>query len=170
VPENNSDKSIGARRNLYLLRGLTLAWAGLIFYLSTGTFGTQFSASLLAKILAFLHVSVSPMAFHTLHTLVRKLAHFTEYAIFSVLLYLNFLPYLRSPWRTRAAIWAISIAAAYSLTDEFHQLFVPGRTASLRDSGLDSLGAVFGIFVIYWEHRLFWVKDSSPRTNAESRH
>jgi VanZ family protein len=149
---------------------LTLAWAGLIFYLSTGTFGTQFSASLLAQVLAFLHVSISTLAFQTLHTLVRKLAHFVEYAIFSVLLYLNFLPDLRSPWRTRAAIRAISIAAAYSLTDEFHQLFEPGRTASWRDSGLDSLGAAFGIFVIYWEHRLFWAKDSGPRTNAESRH
>ena len=36
---------------------------------------------------------------------------------------------------------AFFVAAVYSLTDEWHQTFVPSRTASLFDCGFDSVGA-----------------------------
>ena len=39
--------------------------------------------------------------------------------------------------------WAI--AAAYAATDEFHQLFVPGRSGQLSDVILDSAGALAGV-------------------------
>ena len=39
-------------------------------------------------------------------------------------------------------------AVIYGVTDEIHQLFVPGRSCSIGDLGLDSLGIGFA-FVIY---------------------
>jgi VanZ family protein len=38
-------------------------------------------------------------------------------------------------------------AAAYSLTDEFHQLFVPGRHASIADCAIDSTGAALAVLL-----------------------
>jgi VanZ family protein len=36
----------------------------------------------------------------------------------------------------------------YAVSDEFHQSFVPSRTATARDAGIDGAGAVFGVLLI----------------------
>jgi VanZ family protein len=48
----------------------------------------------------------------------------------------------RVSWRI--AITAVALTAGYGMTDEFHQSFVPGRTADLYDGFADAIGAVFG--------------------------
>lgn len=42
---------------------------------------------------------------------------------------------------------AILITVGYGILDEWHQSFVPGRTSSLSDLGLDTVGAVIGVVV-----------------------
>lgn len=42
------------------------------------------------------------------------------------------------------ALGAVAITIAYGGTDEWHQSFVPGREADLRDVLVDALGAVAG--------------------------
>jgi VanZ family protein len=139
---------------------MTLAWAALIFFLSTRTFSPGFSEGLLCWMLHLLRLQVSSGTFHILHALLRKLAHLTEYAIFALLLY--GVPYKKRQglWQPRRAVICIAIATAYSLTDEFHQLFVPGRHASLNDCGLDTIGATLAMLVPY--SRLLKSKMSSP--------
>ena len=53
------------------------------------------------------------------------------------------------PWRQRRLLACFLILVAYSLTDEYHQSFVPGRSASLTDCGIDSLGGAVGMLVYY---------------------
>lgn len=130
-------------------RLITLAWAAEIFGMSTGTFGPDLSRSLLAGMLGLLHLAVSADALELLNTISRKLAHLTEYAVFSFLLYRSLGGQARIRWRPHAALWSIVAAAAYSLTDEFHQAFVPGRTASLIDCGIDATGAAFAMLLVY---------------------
>jgi VanZ family protein len=130
----------------------SVAWAGLIFYLSTAGFGSSFSEFLLAQALALLHVSVAPATFEVLHVLMRKSAHVTEYAILGMLLYGSQRDDHPFEWRPRRAVVCMAIAAAYSLTDEFHQSFVPGRTASLADCGIDTVGATLGVLAYYLRH------------------
>jgi VanZ family protein len=137
---------------------LTLTWAALIFYLATRTFAPDFSQSMLAGILQFLHIRVSPGTFGFLHALLRKLAHVVEYAIFALLLYGR--DGEEGIWRPRHAVVCILVAATYSLTDEFHQLFVPGRHASLLDCGLDTVGASMAMLVPYT--RLFLLRSTTP--------
>ena len=43
--------------------------------------------------------------------------------------------------------WAWALAVLYASTDEFHQLFVPGRTATLRDVLIDAAGAALGLWL-----------------------
>jgi VanZ family protein len=46
-------------------------------------------------------------------------------------------------------MWCIGIVGLYSLTDEFHQRFVPGRNASLVDCGIDVAGAAIALIIIF---------------------
>ena len=40
------------------------------------------------------------------------------------------------------------IGALYSVTDEVHQYFVPGRSCELRDMGIDSCGVLAGVLIV----------------------
>jgi len=132
----------------------TLGWAGLIFYLSTGTFGGSFTAWLLHQLLSLLQVNISAEVFGTLHFLVRKLAHLSEYAMFGVLLYGGLSGGKQFAWRARTAWHCVAITAAYSLTDELHQSFVPGRGASLVDCSIDTAGAALAMLFLYAGSRI----------------
>ena len=77
-----------------------------------------------------------------MHFAIRKLAHFTEYLILSTLLYRGLRGSQR--WSIRAAGLALTIAGIYSIGDEFHQWFVPGRTAAATDCLIDVSGAAAG--------------------------
>jgi VanZ family protein len=146
---------------------VTVAWAAQIFRFSTQVFGGTLTTWLLSNILHFLHITVSLPTFVFLHHLMRKCAHVTEYAILSMLLYHSLTESPRVEWRRRAALWSIVIAGAYSLTDEFHQLFVPGRGPSIVDSGIDTLGACLGILIIYGAARWARNRDSKTENRTE---
>jgi len=76
-----------------------------------------------------------------LSILVRKAAHFTEYAVLGICLSIN----MRDLQMNLACAWIIG--TAYAATDEFHQLFVPDRAGTLTDVLIDSAGVACGILV-----------------------
>lgn len=53
------------------------------------------------------------------------------------------------------------LTSLYALSDEFHQLFVPGRAFELLDLALDSLGGLAGILLWRFVHRK---ADEGPQT------
>ncbi len=53
-----------------------------------------------------------------------------------------------------AGAMAIGLAAAYGATDEFHQWFVPGRTADPADWVADVVGAAIGVGLVLLAARL----------------
>jgi len=138
-----------ARNRSKLWKTAAVACAALIFELSTQTFGPAFSSGLLRGFFGSLHLTISSANFGFLHHLLRKLAHPTEYAVFAVLLYGSSSEVNPFAWSPRRALWCFLIAAAYSLTDEFHQIFVPGRGPSLADCGIDSVGGAVGLLACY---------------------
>jgi hypothetical protein len=133
----------------FVWRLAALGWAVVIIWLSTEGFGTRFSRTMEAGLLDLLHISISTSTFLMLHAISRKLAHMIEYGVFCFLLYRSFGNQNRIYWRSQVAFWSVLAAATYSLTDEFHQLFVPGRGASLMDCALDTMGAAIAMFLIY---------------------
>ena len=68
----------------------------------------------------------------------RKLAHFGEYAVLGAL--------LARALRFQAA--AAALGSLYAVTDELHQAFVGGRHGSPLDWALDTAGVVAG--VVLW--------------------
>ena len=71
-----------------------------------------------------------------------KLLHATEYAVLGGLLVhaLRFAGVRPRP----ALIASVVLASAFGATDEFHQSFVPGRSADVADWAADTLGAAVG--------------------------
>lgn len=90
----------------------------------------------------------------TFHKIVRKLAHFTEFAALGVCLFgwaCNLSKQPKRPWRL-----AGTCALLAAVTDETIQRFT-GRTAMLQDVLLDVGGAAFGIIITalllsLWRH------------------
>lgn len=119
-----------------------LAWAALISLLSTQWFTGDRTGAILLPMLAFVFPSATPTELRELHMSVRKVAHFTEYLILSVLLYRALRG--RERWSPRTAVLAFGLAAAYAGADELHQWLVPGRTAAARDCAVDVAGATAG--------------------------
>ena len=50
--------------------------------------------------------------------------------------------------KDKTIFYAIIVGIIYAFTDEFHQKFVPGRTSSLKDVLVDSLGVITGGIII----------------------
>src|SRR5262245_55976512 len=66
----------------------------------------------------------------------------------------------RGSWRSVTlplCVLAVVVAAGYGATDEFHQRFVPGRTADLLDLAADTVGAAAAVTLVWviarWRRR-----------------
>jgi VanZ family protein len=117
-----------------------VAWAALISFLSTDSFSSEHTGTIVLVVLRWFLPHASDATLELLHLLIRKCAHLTEYFIFSLLL-LRAIRGTERGWRLRWALLALAIAAGYAGLDEFHQSFVPSRTSSARDALLDATGA-----------------------------
>jgi hypothetical protein len=87
----------------------------------------------------------------TLDTVLRKLAHMAEFGLLWWLW-----------WRALGfggAAPAAGIAIAYAVSDEFHQSFVEGRTASPLDVAIDSIGIILASVLLRYDHRVRSVLD-----------
>jgi VanZ family protein len=84
--------------------------------------------------------------FGYLDMFVKKGGHMLGYALLAIALYHA----LNNGKRSTKMLFvlAICIVALYAASDEFHQRFTPGRTASLGDVGIDVTGALIGISVM----------------------
>lgn len=73
---------------------------------------------------------------------IRKIAHITEYLILGFLM-LNLL----KQYSVTNIYYAIGLSILYSCTDEFHQLFISGRSGSIRDVLIDTIGILLGTYL-----------------------
>ena len=77
---------------------------------------------------------------------VRKTAHATEYAVLAGLV-LGAVTKGLVRWKN--ILISICVTVLYAATDEFHQLFVPGRSGRITDVLIDGCGAVAGTIIIW---------------------
>ena len=71
--------------------------------------------------------------------------HLSEYAVLGALLVLTLTPEMPP----RAAGWtALAAASLYGVTDELHQVFVPGRMPDPADWAADTVGAAAGVAIV----------------------
>ncbi len=127
--------------------GPLVVWAALIFIGSTSLLSGSNTSALVRPVLwLFPHASEATLAL--IHFIVRKTGHFTEYAILALLAARAFRTSAREFLRTRWFWVSLLFVVAYSLSDEFHQSFVPSRTASIYDSMIDSAGGLTALVLL----------------------
>ena len=146
-----------------------ILWAGVIFVLSTDTFSAEHTASVFEPVLRWIKPGMSNAQFQTIHFLIRKTAHFSEYFIFCLLIY-RAVRGARKGWHWTWGLAALFCAAGYSVLDETHQAFVASRTASAYDSLLDSVGAfvAMGVLWLWFRFRSDGVRASTPSVGPAS--
>lgn len=76
-----------------------------------------------------------------------KIIHFIEYAILAYLLY-RACYHSTGLVQTRAPNLSLLLSVLYAFSDEWHQLYVPGRQTSEWDFLFDALGAVAAVLVM----------------------
>lgn len=81
---------------------------------------------------------------------IRKIAHITEYLILGFLMF-----NLLKQYSVTNIYYAIGLSILYSCTDEFHQLFIIGRSGSIRDVLIDSIGILIGTYL----YKLLFIKN-----------
>ncbi len=77
--------------------------------------------------------------------IIRKTAHFTEYAILGILFF-NVLRFYDMDKRKKI-IYALIFCILYASSDEFHQVFSSGRSPMIKDVIIDSCGSLAGILI-----------------------
>lgn len=124
---------------------LLIIWLYLIFYLSnqSGAISSYESNSIIEQILIFLKVDRN--CYELIHNIVREFMHFFEYFILGFIIYINLIEYKVKD------IYLITILTSfiYSVSDEIHQVFVPGRTFEYLDISLDLFGVILSILTIH---------------------
>ena len=127
--------------------GPLVLWAALIFIGSTSMLSASHTSVVLCLFLwIFPHASEATLG--TIHFIIRKAGHVTEYAILALLAAHAFRTSSRELLRKRWFWASLSLVVVYALGDEFHQSFVPSRTASIYDSMIDSFGGLTALALL----------------------
>ena len=127
--------------------GPPVLWMFLIFKGSADSGSVAHTSLIIEPICKWLWPNITFAQLEMAHLIARKGAHMLEFALLALLL-------LRALSQDRgdARKWISSawvLATAYAASDEFHQIFVPGRNGCVTDVLIDSAGAALGLFACY---------------------
>lgn len=90
--------------------------------------------------------AITETYFGSWNILIRKTAHVSEYALLCLLSQRAF-HFSGRIFSAHSVIFAFLLTVLYAGFDEWHQSFVPGRSASMQDVLVDALG---GLLAILW--------------------
>lgn len=133
---------------------LTLAWMALIFFLShqPATQSASLSSGVMEQVLKIIEKALPDASFdlELFHHFIRKNAHFFAYLVLGVLVTMS----LRTMDHVNLTSWQLILLGAvicvlYAISDEVHQIFIPGRAGQIKDILIDSAGSMTGIALIY---------------------
>ncbi|PYL18179.1 MAG: VanZ family protein [Verrucomicrobia bacterium] len=141
-----------------------MIWLGVIFLGSTDMLSAEHTSRFLVPFLRWINPQISFATLNAIQLGIRKLGHLTEYAILAMLLWRA----LRSGtrWQVKMSILFLVAALAsaiFAASDEFHQSFVPSRTASPTDVMIDICGTLIGLSICW----MFAKRRNSAKINQE---
>jgi VanZ family protein len=125
-----------------------LLWGACMSLFSTSAFTSDNTSHFILPFLRWLMPHASQDTLELFHHYIRKCAHFTEYFLLSLLVLRGFRAGRQGPnWKW--TLCSVLVIVAYASLDEFHQSFVPGRTALVGDVLIDSTGG-FVAQIVAW--------------------
>ena len=130
----------------------TLIWMVLIFSASSDSHSYEHSSRLIAPLLHWLFPQMPETRVDAIVYFTRKCAHLTEYAVLALLLWRAVRRPMKNdprPWVWPEAGLALAIVFLYAASDEFHQIFVPTRTAQVSDVFIDTAGGAASLLALW---------------------
>lgn len=141
------------KRKKIIAWSLLIVWMAFIFFMSSqpGDVSSK-QSNFVVLLLDTLGIDLNSR-FGDLSTLIiRKGAHFTEYMILYFLAFNLLRLYIN---RKKAYIYSLFIVFGYACSDEFHQLFVVGRSGQFKDVLIDTSGGIFGSMLVVLKSKFF---------------
>jgi VanZ family protein len=129
-----------------------LLWAALIFSASGDQKSVQHSSRIIEPLVRWLIPGISDEAVRTTVLVVRKCAHVTEFAVFTLLLWRAARGALwksTERWDWNVATFVFAVSVLFAISDEIHQSFVPGRQGAVMDVVIDSAGSACAMFCLW---------------------
>jgi len=139
------------RKRVYLL--LAFIWMGVIFYMSNqpASVSSQHSGGVIEFLsnLPFIGSIVTyMMEIDIAEFIIRKGAHMFSYFLLAILLFMS--NYDNKKNLVKVSLQSLIFTFLYACSDEFHQLFITGRSGEFRDVLIDTSGGIIGILVLYF--------------------
>lgn len=145
---------VGRWRGRLWRYGPLVMWIGFIFFASTGSLSASNTSRVVRPVLLWLFPGITEPELLQAHVLVRKAAHFIEYAVLAILAARAFLSSSRGGLKRWWHVAALSLVVACALLDECHQSFEPTRTGTIYDSLIDVFGGACAVaFVMLLRRR-----------------
>ena len=146
----------------YINTILSISIMVVIFLFSTENGNSSMDTSNSAKeiLLSFLAKFAPQGIINFLDEHIRQLAHFTLYFLLGI----TTSNAINNGFNFRKPIaYGISggICIIYAISDEIHQYFVPGRSCRLIDIGIDSMGILTGILLVWLISLIFGSKKTT---------
>jgi VanZ family protein len=126
-----------------------IAWLVFISFASSDNFNAGNTSRIIGPLILWLFPSTSPETLEVVHLITRKLAHITEYAILGFLAARAFRTSPHPAINRRWFLICLALVAIYALLDEYHQSFVPSRTASISDSLIDMAAGLTALIIVW---------------------
>ena len=129
-----------------------LIWMALIFSASSDSHSYEHSSRFVEPFLHWLFPQMPEAQVKEFHLVIRKCGHLTEYAVLALLLWRAVRRPVKndpSPWIWPEAGLALAIVFLYGASDEFHQIFVPTRTAQVSDVFIDTAGGAASLLALW---------------------
>jgi VanZ family protein len=130
------------RRSRFIAYAPLIVWIGLIFFLSSSQGSLSETSRIIRPILEFLFPSAPPETISYYHGVIRKFAHFTEYAVLSVLAVRTFSSSPNTVLRKWATAASVALVFLVAISDETAQSFNAARTGSAIDVLIDIAGGI----------------------------
>jgi VanZ family protein len=128
-----------------------IAWMILIAIFSTGELSASNTSLIVRPLLLWLFPDISEAKIGIAHFVVRKTAHFTEYAIFAVFALRAFTTSSHERLRRGYFFITLLLVSIFAFSDELHQSFVKTRTGSIYDSFIDIAGGLTVLLLYRWQ-------------------
>ena len=126
-----------------------IAWLVFICFASSDNFNAGNTSRIIGPLILWLFPNTSPETLEVVHYITRKIAHFTEYAILGFLAARAFRTSPHPAIKQRWFLICVALVVVYALLDEYHQSFVPSRTASIFDSLIDMSGGLVALIIVW---------------------
>lgn len=135
---------------------LSVAIMVLIFSFSAqnATVSSSTSSGLIEKLLSIFYKDFKDISeaeklliIESLQHFVRKIAHFVIYAALGASLFCAVYTYNIKV--VSKFFISLPISLIYAISDEIHQMYIPGRAGMIEDVILDFFGSIFGAIIVF---------------------